>query len=60
MCMFIALFPCLLPGLQDRLQQASWKRPAQSELQDQHEQKDAGHNRLDLKIYSVFKKIDAD
>ena len=44
------LFPRLLPGLQDRLRQASWKQPARSELQDQHEQKDAGHVGLHLKL----------
>ena len=44
------LFPRLLPGLHDRLRQASWKQPARSELQDQHEQKDAGHAGLHLKF----------
>ena len=50
MCMFIALFPRLLPGLQDPIQQVSWKQPARSELQDQHEQKDTGHTGLHLKF----------
>ena len=50
MCLFIALFPRLLPGLQEWLQQASWKQPAWSKLQDQHEQKDAGHAGLNLEF----------
>ena len=41
------LFPRLLPGLQDRLRQLRVRNSllllARSELQDQHEQKDAGH-----------------
>ena len=50
------LFPRLLPGLQDQLRQASWKQPAQSELQDQHEQKDAERAGQHLKIYLDLKE----